>query len=283
MFDDAAKKSFKLERFEYYWRDGRVVEYVNRRKTTRARFPKVRYPKSELIASVRRVNHRNEVETGPQNTPDRLAEALLRYSRYFCDPETPDIGTEIPPELLRQVVEHAKNATDRVTRQWESVGNEEGQSGLFAGTINDVDKFQYGEWEATVRVQVFSPQIKEPLVGADLGIIVDLRNGPQQVVKAALIQAKRTEGKPASTMNLPDFAEQIGKMRETTDESYGLIYSDDITYLVHSDQPDKPISVERFFSETLLCRLGDRSHRTVAQAYDRAAVIDVTVATGGRR
>lgn len=280
MIDPSANKLYDLERFEYYWLNGRVVERINRRRSASVKFPGLYYPKDYLIATIRRMQSSNIVVWGPQDAPERTAEAMLRYSRYFCDPESTDIGTEIPRSLLQTVVEHVSDATERVTKQWESTGNEEGQSGYFAGAINEVEKFQDGEWEATIRLQVFSPQIKEPLVGADMGIIVDLRNGAQRVVKATLVQAKRTEGLPASLIKLPDLRDQLEKMHETTDESYGLIFSNKGTFFVHDINPRKNISVRRFFEDKFVCRRGDRRHQTVAQAYDRSAVIDVTVARG---
>lgn len=269
-----------LQRFEYYWQGGRIVEYVNRRTSVRSRFPKSPHPRDELIVSVRRIHGRNELQSGLQLTPDRLAECVLRFSRYFCDLATTEMPDEIPPELIYEIIQHARAATDLVTNQWESAGNEEGQSGLFAGTINNVDKFRYFDWEVAIRVQVFSTQTKEKHVGADLGIIMDIGRGSQRVVKASLVQAKRTEGVPVSTSRLPDIADQFSTMQQTTLESYGLIYSDQGTYFVHSDHPDEPITVEMFFKDNLLCRRGDRSRRTVAQAYDRSAVIDVAVAAG---
>jgi hypothetical protein len=267
-------------RFEYYWEKGRVVEYTNHRDGNRGRWPKSQHEPRKLIVAIQRRTSGSVMTNGPAATPDRLAEALLRCSRYYCDTRSKDIGKVVPKELLDRVKKKLRKETDRVTRQWESTANEEGQTGFFAGLINEVSKFQQDDWEATIRVQVFSPQTKEPRVGADMGIIVDLRQGDNRVVKAALVQAKRVDSIPDSPMKLPDLKKQIAQMQKTTNEAYGMIQSPEETYLFDPDAPGEHISIESFFVDKIECRRGDRQRRAVAQAYDRSILIDLTIATG---
>jgi hypothetical protein len=268
------------ERFEYYWENGRVVEYINHRAGRRGRWPHSVHDPGNLIVAIRRVRQTNHVDFGPQRTSERVRDALLRYSRYDCDPMEMDIGPGVPEELLRAVANQARSVAENVTRQWEACGNEEGQTGFFSGLMNTSSSFRYGEWEATIRVQAFSPQTKEPLVGADVGVIVDLHRAAQRIVKGALVQAKRTRQPPPNPMRLPDLHDQVFTMRQTTRESYGMIYSDYGTYMFHPDEPQEQIGMDRFFSDMIVCRRGDRSEEAVAQAYDRSVVIDITVATG---
>jgi hypothetical protein len=270
------------ERYEYYWLNGRLVEFVNRKRGQRGRWPHSRYHAEQLVLTVQRVGKRNAFTLGPQETPDRAAEAILRYSRYFSDTRTPDIGSIVPRELREEVSRELADIARRVARQFEGSGNEEGQSGMLSGLANEVGTRRVGEWEVTIRTQVFSPQTKEPRVGADMGIIVDIRQGANRVVKAALIQAKRAEEPVDSPMGLPDIERQMRRMRHTTKESYVLVYSDEETFVVTPDQPDYRIHIEGFFSDIIECRRGDRAHRAVAQAYDRSATIDVTLATAGQ-
>lgn len=270
-------------RFEYYWENGRIVEYENHHSGHGGPWPMGPHDHDDLIAAVRTVNSHNQLTFGPQATPDRVARALVRFSRHDCDPNTPEIGQSIPGELLHNVSQHVKTLTEMLVDEYIAVGNEVAQSGLFAGVLNSGKVFQFGEWEATIRAQVFSSETKEPKVGADMGIIVDVRRGNDRVVKGSLIQAKREEGWQGDVNKLPRFVGQAKKMQETTHESYGMIFSPDDSYIFSPENPQERIPLDRFFADQLRCRRGDRNPEAVAQAYDQSIVIDMTVATGANR
>jgi hypothetical protein len=268
-------------RWDYYWIDGRIKEVVNKRSHKKGRWKADKKNKGKLVVSIRKSAKKLLTDYGPMQTPDRVAESLLRFYRNFANQSLADIGSKIPPELLHRLVDELREAIQKVNRQWEETGNEEGQSGFFAGTLNELQKFIFEGWEISIRVQVFSPNSKEPLVGADIGIICDLKNGEERVVKGALVQAKKTTTEPEDRLSLPDLENQAALMKETTDESYGLVYKPEESYMFRTDHPDNPISVEEFFKDTLICRRGDRDIKTVAQAYDRTAVIDLTLDSDG--
>ena len=219
---------------------GKTVGSSNTRTitaVTEGRGPMGPHDHDDLIATVRTVNSHNQLILGPQAMPDRVAQALVRFSRHDCHPHTSEIGQSIPGELLHNVSQHVKALTEMLVDEYIAVGNEEGQSGLFAGVLNSGKVFQFGEWEATIRAQVFSPEKKEPKVGADIGIIVDVRRGNDRVVKGSLIQAKREAGWQGDVNKLPRFVGQAKKMQETTHESYGMIFSPDDSYIFSPQNP----------------------------------------------
>lgn len=269
-----------VERYEYFWRNGRVHEHVSRKKGNRGRWPTPPYRREELIMTAQRVGKRNNLTFGPQQTPSRVTEALLRFTRLFTDTSIADIGPLVPSGLRSEIAAELEFVARILVEQFESAAIEESQTGVFTVLSNRIGTKRFGEWEVTIRTQAFSPNTKEPRVGADVGVILDLRQGDRRVVKAVLIQAKRAEEPVSRPMDIQDLQEQVAKMRETTDESYGMIFSDQQAFIFDPDEQDARIDIGDFFLDMLSCQRGDREQVAVAQAYDKSAVIDVTVATG---
>jgi hypothetical protein len=119
--------------------------------------------------------------------------------------------------------------------------------------------------------------IKEPLAGADFGLIVDMQSKGHRVVKAVWIQAKRADEMPDDPSLLPDFAKQLKQMLSHTKESYGMVYTPNDIHIFKADNPTTLLSVSTLVTDTLHCLRGDRDRRVVAESVHRTFLIELAV------
>jgi hypothetical protein len=267
-----------IHREEFLWRNGRLVSETVQRPTLRSRWP---YGiRRNLVVAIEDTGGHRKITHGPQANPLRIAQAYIRYRNLHCNPRTPDIGSAVPDSLLKQVSQACEAAVQKLVRQYEAVAIEEGATGLFSGEMNGI-VFSQGEWQATIFVQSFSPETKEPLVGADFGAVIDLRRGNKRVVKGFIAQAKRVNGIPNDPQRLPDLSDQIPLMQAQTDESYVLLYGHNQVEFRHSQHLLTSISVPSVIGDAIRCNRGDRRPVIVAQALDRDLVLEVAIAGPG--
>jgi len=269
-----------LTREEYLWKNGRMESRTARRGKIGAHWPTK--DRDDLVVSIEDMGGRRKITPGPKATAARIAQAYNRYRQLDCDPDGPEIGSGVPDRLVEQVAGACRAAVQKLVRQYDAVAIEEGATGLFLGDMNSVS-FQQDGWEATIYAQGFSPKTKEPKVGADLGIVVDVRHGGHRVVKGFFAQAKQVDEMPDDPTGLPDLPEQIKKMLKRTDEAYVLIYGSSDVEFRHARHLGDPISVPDVMTDTVRCRRGSRVPEIIAEALHRDLVLEVAIAGPGAR
>src|SRR5207244_4199726 len=109
---------------------------------------------------------------------------------------------------------------------------------------------------------------KERDLGADIGLIVEVKNNGHRIVKALWFQAKKTERIPESVSALEDLPRQIASMRKQTPEAYTLIYSADGVHVFQGDSLDDPLPLPAVVGDALFCTRGDRTPRVIALTAD---------------
>lgn len=248
------------------------------RATTYSRWP--RGVRDNLVVAIEDLGGQRKFTCGPAANPIRLARSYTRYRNLECDPQAPDIGGAVPESLLDQVFQACEAAVRKLVGQHGAVATEEGATGLFVGDMNAA-AFSYDGWEATIYLQGFSPETKEPKVGADFGAVVDVRHAGERVVKGFFAQAKRVDGIPDDPSRLQDLLSQIPAMLAKTGDAYVLIYGSHEVQFRHARHPREPLSVSTVMGDVVRCKRGDRSPMIIAEALDRDLVLEVAIAGPG--
>jgi hypothetical protein len=143
-------------------------------------------------------------------------------------------------------------------------------------------RFSSDGWDIEISSQGFSSvgeHAKEPRMGGDLGIIIDIANEDQRVIKGMLVQAKRTTEIPDDPLDLPSLRQQLQQCCDVTRESYAWIYTPFGVVTVR--EGEAPITVEDQVEDALKCTRGDREPRAVATAADRDYTVEVLASGPG--
>lgn len=144
---------------------------------------------------------------------------------------------------------------------------------------------QIDGWNVKIYHQGFSSIVKEPHIGADLGVIIDISNDASRVIKVLWFQAKRAshDHTPQSDQNLSGLSEQLEDMRKFTSDGYGLVYTP-VGVMVLASEPDtknyrlKALGgIEQFMEKALRCEYGDRRPSAIANTLDCKHIFGVTL------
>lgn len=173
----------------------------------------------------------------------------------------------ISEKLIAKISEHVQRSIQNITRKYQAFASEDMITSAFGDRL--FESFKDNNLNIDVRFQSYSSVKKEPVNGADLSFIFDIkdRNG-QRVIKSILMQAKKVSNSKKCSHNLPRLTEQIEKMSKITTENYVLLYSPDGFNAYQSSNLDSPLSVDSLFSAILRCRSGDKSKNVLASSLD---------------
>jgi hypothetical protein len=269
------------DRSEYYWMDGRVVRRKGLRPSGYGPWQLAGNARDLVCAIERSPAGIERVIPGRAHSREREETAvLMEYDRY-APLGRPDLGRDIPAPLLNEVRKHVASAVSNVTRQFQSLSNEERTTGALTSAMHG--EFTSGGWRVEITTQGYSSvgeRAKEPRIGADLGVIIDVANGAERVMKGMLVQAKRALHVPDDPLDLPQLREQLNRCQEVTRESYGWIFTPQGIMAVREGET-APIEIEEQFADALTCTRGDPKRRVVASAVDRDYTIEL-LASGPR-
>jgi hypothetical protein len=258
----------------YHWIDGKLVRETFFRPDGVKRWPKPRKRPSTLVAIIEPTKRGISVDEGVAGTPDRLARAICDYFGYDAEllEKTPDIGPLLPPQLSARAAESITELITDLTQKFKALGGEETSTGAVISKLEGYTDREDG-WSIALKVQKFGPNPKENRIGADFGLIIDIRRDGVRIVKAMLVQAKWAEELPDDITTFDKLEDQLSDMRQQTAESYALIYTAKGVFVYKSDDTEYRFGLVDLFKEGLVCRRGDRSPHVIAQALDRDYVI----------
>lgn len=267
-------------RYDFYVApSGALIKRRVSRPTGHGRWPK-RVPQSTWAVSVE-YDRGIRVTKGPLWTPSREAEAIVQT--IHPQSTSTDLGNRVPHKLRQAFTQRLEGklqtAREKVGRRWQQLHTENAMVGVLVGELDDISVSADG-WTLSVDVQTFSDKVKEPLVGADLGWRVMIREGEQETVKAILMQAKRAESIDGWA-RLHDLAEQMRKMHDITDESYGLIFTP--SEIASTTRDNQTIPLIRVVADAVVCTRGDQTPSVVATSVDAKHVVEVDVQGPGPR
>lgn len=269
-----------LTRTEYYWIDDRLVQVENRRSSVYSRW-RLRRLKRDLVATLEDRGKSKKIEHGPAATSARIAHALLRDERLQADPTMPDIGGEVPEELIRRGTAVVQNAIAESTRQFSRLAKEERMTGALQYDLNRFGVIEHDGWQLTIILQGFTENPKENKTGADVGIIVDLKNAGRQVSKGLWAQAKQADAVPQEPLTLPDLKGQIADMLDRTREAYGVVYTPNGVEVFQGWESQASITLEDVIGDVTACRRGDRRPEFLADTIHRDYLIEMAFESTG--
>ena len=222
------------------------------------------------------IEHHNGITArrGPMWTPQREAEAIVRT--VYPTSTTNDLGARVPHSVQEAFTKRFGSIVDNVastcSRRWRQLHTENAMVGVLVGALDDLS-IDVDGWSVSVDVQTFSDKVKEPLVGADLGWRIEVREGAEETVKGILMQAKKADHIDG-WQGLPDLASQMDDMSKVTDERYGLIFTP-TGIVTASDRTTLPLATT--IADAVRCKRGDQSAIAVANTLDAKHVVLVDV------
>lgn len=210
---------------------------------------------------------------GPEYSRSREIEAVLM--EYAVAPSSKDdLGLLVPlgvrlkfRDILRRKVQRALQP---IRRRWEQHASEQSIVGALITRL--AFSFEFENWRVSMTPQEFSSQVKEPLLGADIGWRIEIRFKDDITTKALWMQAKRTERIDRDPFSLKDFAEQFSKMERHTEAAYGLILSRQDVSVVNRTSKT---TLEHMLFEAIGCQCGDRSREVIAETLNSKYVVDI--------
>jgi len=101
-----------------------------------------------------------------------------------------EIGEELPDELVQHVATELAAMAEQIGKKNDAFARETDMTGYLAG-LWDGYVHEADGWEIRVKAVTYSPEVKEPKTGADMGIIFDLSRAGIRILKAMWFQAKR--------------------------------------------------------------------------------------------
>jgi hypothetical protein len=263
-------------RNEYYLEDG---ELVRRRASRPTGYGPWRFAgdRSNLVVAIE-MNEEGITRVIPGNRHSREleAEAVHREYGFKANRNTPDIGPRLPILVAEKIRREVSSAVDGVSARYRSLSNEERMTGALFGRLPE--HIEVSGWSVRFRSQGYSSvgeDAKEGRVGADAGVVIELVDGPDSVVKGVWLQAKRTSVYPNNILALPDLSAQMRKMRDYTRDGYALIFTPESAFVSNGDVR---WSFADWLVEAVQCKRGDRNPELIADTFDRHHVLDMTVA-----
>lgn len=269
-----------LTRNEFYWITDRLIQEMNHRASVYSRWC-LRRPRKDLVATIEDRGKSKKIEHGPVATSSRIAHALLRDERLHADPDTPDIGIEVPQELIQRGTAVVQSAIGEITRQFSRLAKEERVTGALQYDLNRFGTIEHDGWQLTFILQGFTEKPKEKRTGADLGVIVDLKHAGRQVSKGFWAQAKQADTVPDNPLTLPDLKGQIANMLKRTPEAYGVIYTPNGIEVFQGWESRKRSTLSQVIGDVTACRRGDRRPQFLADTVHRDYLIEMEFESTG--
>jgi len=267
-------------RNEYYWINDRLVHEVNQRSSVYSRW-RLRRSKRDLVATIEDRGTSKKIEHGQAATSTRIAHAMLRDERLQVDPNSRDIGADVPEELVRRGAAIVQDAVVEVTRQYSRLSNEERRTGAIQYDLNRAGVIEHDGWQLTIILQGFASNPKEHETGADVGIVVDLKHGGKQVSKGLWAQAKQSDSMPEEPLTLKDLKGQMADMLDRTEEAYGMVYTPNGVEVFHGWESQQTTTLSDVIGDVTACRRGDRRPEFLADTIHRDYLIEMEFESTG--
>ncbi len=199
----------------------------------------------------------------------------MRDRGHSADVAKRDLGPGVPADVVASVAEKVAEVASSVSTRNRSLANEDQRTGALTSQIDGLSSVEVAGWEVSIAVTGFSTHTKEPIVGADFGIVVDIRNGGEHTSKALWIQAKLADSIPEDPLDLPRLRDQAEKMRRRTAEGYALVYLPNGMTVFRVDTPETQFSFATLVREAIECKRGDRDPSFIADTTDRDRIVEV--------
>ncbi|EHD0131844.1 MULTISPECIES: hypothetical protein [Vibrio] len=264
-----------LTKSEYYQIQGRLVEFRVGRSSARHRWQKASVPDSavlkvEIIGSAqgKKVNCFNGC------TQEQEIEAILMFQGKHDYQESTSVS--LPDSLISTIEDHVSSSVNRIVSRYPNFASEDMVTAAFGDRIQE--EFFSGESQVDITFQSYSSVVKEPINGADLSVVFDIKDcAGNRVIKTILIQAKRCKNANANINTLQGLREQIGKMSAITEENYVLLYHDQGFNIFKSNESENRREVSSLFGDVMRCNNGDKRKAVLASSLDSKHIVQFIV------
>lgn len=249
-------------RNEYYWDPelGKVFVRPNYRPTGWGRW-KI-WDKVHLVAAVELHGHDMVVKDGHASDDERRIQAIMLEHGLVPNEVMPDADMLAPQGLVQEMERRIERAERRMRSKLRNLSGEDQATALLFQEI--AEQYDVDGWKVKLTAQQHSPQIEEPHTGADIGVIVDVKDpSGRRAVKALWLQAKVATTLPDDIDTLPRMKGQRAKMAEHTKHSYGIVYTSESIRVYGPGRGQEQLTTGKLLSDAVLCRRGDRDSRVV--------------------
>lgn len=262
-------------KFRYYLIHDRIVQFRVERLPTRRRWQPTSVPSDAvLLVEITPRPDAKVVKLHNNCSREREIEAILMYEGKFDYDESTQLN--LPESLISNVEDHVANSINRIVRRYASFSSEDMITAAFGDRIQE--EFTSSDANIDITFQAYSSCVKEPINGADLSVIFDMKDrSGNRLIKTILIQSKKSNSAETSVSKLPRLQEQINKMNAVTEENYVALYHPDGFTVFRSSEPEERSSMNSLFGNVIRCNKGDKSKGVLASSLDSKHVIQFIV------
>lgn len=186
-----------------------------------------------------------------------------------------DERIDLSEDLIDSVSEHVEKSIRNTIKKYHSFASED----MITAVLGDrlYEAFNDNDINVDIRFQSYSSVKKEPVNGADLSFIFDIKDKVgRRIIKTILIQSKKVNDPTVVKENAPDLHKQIEKMEKITEQSYVFQYSETGFRAYNTINKDIK-SISSLFREVLQCQSGDRRKSVLASSLDSKHIIQLSI------
>lgn len=268
-----------VTRTEAYWRNGRLFPITNVRPSGRGPWPRTdSFLSGTLVALIEGDTGNIEIVEGPAATDQRVNDALLFHRGIKPNSISPNVWSKVPDGVRRAISERVQQAEDVVASTWNRFSNEEARTGAFFSKLDGA--FTSEGWSVEISFVEFSKQIKEPVTGTDVAVVLDaMSQEGQRSFKTIWLQAKSLGSKPNQNSRPARLMEQLPLAKTFCEASFGLAYTPHGVFALgtplHGDQP-----FAELLEDAMKCLVGDMSVTVLKNSLSRKRIFQVVLSEG---
>ncbi|UMO89014.1 hypothetical protein HP572_05545 [Pectobacterium sp. PL64] len=179
-------------------------------------------------------------------------------------------------ELIQKISSHVEKSINSIIRKYHSFASEDMITAVLGEKL--YDEFNDEEMDVDIKFQSYSSVKKEPINGADLSFIFDIKDkSGRRIIKSILIQSKKVKNPFTANHNISRLEEQINKMERITNESYVFQYSENGFSTYKSSARNDVKSINILFCEVLRCQSGDKRKSVLAHSLDSRHIMRLSI------
>lgn len=176
-------------------------------------------------------------------------------------------SVDISEGLIEKIKNHVEATVTNIIKKYHSFASEDMITsalgvGLYEAFSKDNDNVK-------MMFQTYSSVTKEPINGADLSFIFDIKDSKgRRVIKTILIQSKKTNDPNKIGAKFERLDGQILKMTKLTNENYVFLYSAEGFKAFKSSNTSERVDIGDLFSSVIRCTSGDKNKKVLASSLD---------------